>query len=89
VGDFDELGRLGLARHVDPEAVVVLAPDGVHCRGAFEADEPARHKLLDLVGDLYLHGGPPQGRMHAHRPGHSANAAAIARALEEGVLVRE
>jgi UDP-3-O-[3-hydroxymyristoyl] N-acetylglucosamine deacetylase len=89
VGDFDELGRLGLARHVDPEAVVVLAPDRVYCRGAFEADEPARHKLLDLVGDLYLHGGPARGRMHVRRPGHRANAAAIARALEEGILVRE
>jgi UDP-3-O-[3-hydroxymyristoyl] N-acetylglucosamine deacetylase len=89
VADFDELARLGLARHVDPDAVIVLAPDGVYCRGAFEADEPARHKLLDLVGDLYLHGGPPRGRVHAKRPGHSANAAAIARALEDGILVRD
>ena len=87
VADFDELARLSLARHVDPAAVVVLAPDAVHCTGAFEPDEPARHKLLDLVGDAYLYGGPPLGRLRAVRPGHTANHAAFARALAEGILV--
>jgi UDP-3-O-[3-hydroxymyristoyl] N-acetylglucosamine deacetylase len=89
VADFDELGRLALARHVDPDAVVVLSPDAVYCRGPFEADEPARHKLLDLLGDLYLYGGPPRGLVRAVRPGHTANAEAIRRAIDVGVLVRD
>jgi len=50
-------------------------------------DEAARHKLLDLIGDAYLHGGPPIGRVRAHRPGHAANHAAFARAKELGVIV--
>ena len=87
--DVEELVRRGLARHVDPDSVVVLAPDAVHHSGRpFRADEPARHKLLDLIGDLYLHGGPPLGRVLAVRPGHASNARAFRRALEEGVLVR-
>ena len=43
--------------------------------------EPARHKLLDLLGDLYLHGGPPLGRVRVTRPGHASNARALRRAL--------
>lgn len=86
--DIEDLVRQGLARHVDPTSVVVLAPEGVHCAGRpFVADEPARHKLLDLMGDLYLHGGPPVGRLHAVRPGHAANLAAIRRALDESIVL--
>ncbi len=85
--DVEELVRRGLARHVDPTAVVVIAPDAVHHAGRpFSADEPARHKLLDLLGDLYLHGGPPLGRVRAVRPGHASNARAIRRAIDEGIL---
>lgn len=36
-------------------------------------NEPARHKLLDLVGDLALIGRPILGRVIATRPGHSIN----------------
>ncbi len=36
-------------------------------------NEPARHKLLDLVGDLSLIGMPIVGRVVARRPGHLAN----------------
>ena len=36
-------------------------------------NEPARHKLLDVIGDLSLLGMPIKGRVTAHRPGHQAN----------------
>ena len=36
-------------------------------------DEPARHKMLDLMGDLALVGMPIQGHIMAARPGHKAN----------------
>jgi UDP-3-O-[3-hydroxymyristoyl] N-acetylglucosamine deacetylase len=87
--EIDELARRGLARHVDPTCVVVITPDAIlHAGRPFTADEPARHKLLDLMGDLYLHGGPAVGRFLASRPGHAANARAIGRAIEDGVLAR-
>jgi UDP-3-O-[3-hydroxymyristoyl] N-acetylglucosamine deacetylase/3-hydroxyacyl-[acyl-carrier-protein] dehydratase len=38
-------------------------------------NEPARHKLLDIVGDLALIGYPIKGRIIANRPGHSSNVA--------------
>ncbi|MDE6513105.1 MAG: bifunctional UDP-3-O-[3-hydroxymyristoyl] N-acetylglucosamine deacetylase/3-hydroxyacyl-ACP dehydratase [Muribaculaceae bacterium] len=36
-------------------------------------NEPARHKLLDVIGDLALIGRPLKGRIIATRPGHSIN----------------
>lgn len=38
-------------------------------------NEPARHKLLDIVGDLALVGRPIQGHFLAARPGHTTNVA--------------
>jgi UDP-3-O-[3-hydroxymyristoyl] N-acetylglucosamine deacetylase/3-hydroxyacyl-[acyl-carrier-protein] dehydratase len=38
-------------------------------------NEPARHKLLDVVGDLALIGYPVKARIIANRPGHSSNVA--------------
>jgi UDP-3-O-[3-hydroxymyristoyl] N-acetylglucosamine deacetylase len=88
--DLEELARSGLSRHVPPEAVVLIAPDSVHASGRpFRSDEPACHKLLDLVGDCYLWGGPPRGRLRAIRPGQRANALAFAQAIEQGVLSLE
>lgn len=36
-------------------------------------NEPARHKLLDVIGDLSLIGHPIKGRIVATKPGHAAN----------------
>lgn len=38
-------------------------------------NEPARHKLLDIVGDLALAGRPLKAQILAARPGHAANVA--------------
>jgi len=38
-------------------------------------NEPARHKLLDIVGDLALIGVPIKGHILAARPGHAGNIA--------------
>ncbi len=87
--EVDALVRAGQASHVDPESVVVLTPDAVLASGApFTADEPARHKLLDLIGDLFLYGGPLVGGVHAFRPGHRATHAILRQALERGIIAR-
>jgi UDP-3-O-[3-hydroxymyristoyl] N-acetylglucosamine deacetylase len=85
----EDLRRAGRARHVDPAAVMIFDAEGrvIPPGRPISEGELARHKLLDLVGDLYLYGGPPMGRIHAERPGHSATHAILARALREGVVV--
>jgi len=45
-------------------------------------NEPARHKLLDMVGDLALVGMPIRAHILAARPGHSGNVA-FARKIKE------
>jgi UDP-3-O-[3-hydroxymyristoyl] N-acetylglucosamine deacetylase len=84
------LRAAGRASEVDLDAVLVFDERGPlpGCRPP-GPDEPARHKLLDLVGDLALHGGPPLGLIEAALPGHGATHAIVARALAAGVLARE
>ena len=48
-------------------------------------DEPARHKLLDLLGDLALLGRPIQGRITAYKPGHKTNTTALKQLLASAI----
>lgn len=47
-------------------------------------NEPARHKLLDIMGDLALVGRPLKGRIIAVKPGHTINNV-LARKLRESM----
>lgn len=49
-------------------------------------NEPARHKLLDLIGDLYLLGFPLQAEIVANRPGHFANTS-FAKKIKEKMII--
>ncbi|MCA9643176.1 MAG: UDP-3-O-acyl-N-acetylglucosamine deacetylase [Myxococcales bacterium] len=87
--DHERLLAAGRARVVDPRSVMVLddagavMPPGGPMRGA----ELARHKLLDLLGDLYLCGGPLLGELTADHPGHGNNHR-LMRAAKEAQLIR-
>ncbi len=48
-------------------------------------NEPARHKLLDMVGDLALAGRPLKAQILAARPGHAANVA-FAKKLKKAMI---
>jgi UDP-3-O-acyl-N-acetylglucosamine deacetylase len=87
--EIDALRAAGRAAEVDPEAVIVFDAQGTigGCRPP-DPDEPAKHKLLDLVGDLALYGGPPLGEVDAFAPGHTATHAVAASALSLGILAR-
>jgi UDP-3-O-[3-hydroxymyristoyl] N-acetylglucosamine deacetylase/3-hydroxyacyl-[acyl-carrier-protein] dehydratase len=53
---------------------VILGSNGVlNDRKLRFKNEPARHKLLDLLGDLALVGAPMQAQILAARPGHASN----------------
>ena len=51
-------------------------------------NEPARHKLLDIVGDLTLVGRPIKAQILAARPGHAANVV-FAKKLRKYILKAE
>jgi len=48
-------------------------------------NEPARHKLLDIIGDLALAGRPLKAQILAARPGHAANVA-FAKKLKRAMI---
>lgn len=53
-----------------------VAPQGILNNAELRhQNEPARHKLLDMIGDLALVGVPLKGHIMAARPGHAANVA--------------
>lgn len=67
----DELDRL--ATFFNKPRVEVLKEGILNNLELHYANEPARHKLLDVVGDLTLVGTRFKGHIIANRPGHSAN----------------
>jgi UDP-3-O-[3-hydroxymyristoyl] N-acetylglucosamine deacetylase len=54
--------------------LITFTRDGAWLDGPLPADEPARHKVLDLLGDLALLGRPVIGSLVVTFPGHEFNA---------------
>ncbi|MBQ8939381.1 MAG: UDP-3-O-acyl-N-acetylglucosamine deacetylase [Paludibacteraceae bacterium] len=64
----DKLGQ----PHLDAKKLGYLSPLNY-------PNEPARHKLLDVIGDLSLLGLRLQGRVKAYKPGHTFNTQCVRR----------
>ncbi len=71
--EAERLLNRGLARHVSHRDLLVFGEDGPIDNVLRFDDECARHKLLDLVGDLALCGVALQGKIVAYRSGHAMN----------------
>jgi UDP-3-O-acyl-N-acetylglucosamine deacetylase len=64
--------KFGLFSRFTPRELLVVGADGQPIENAWRfANEPARHKLLDLIGDLALLGRPLQAEVVATRSGHA------------------
>ncbi len=84
VEEAELLLRKGLIRGTALDNTVVVAGPAVISRGGLRfKDEFARHKAADLLGDLFLAGGPPRARIKAFRPGHGINHRAARAIIEE------
>ncbi len=77
-----ELQRQGLGRGANYDNTLVIGKNGVINNKLRYQDEFIRHKILDLIGDLYLIGSPLKGHIIALRSGHSLNLK-IARKISE------
>ena len=82
VSDLDMLSRLGLAKGGSLENAVVIGEDGVLNGPLRFPDELVRHKILDLLGDLYLLGKPLVGTIIAHGAGHQLHLQLVHRIQE-------
>ncbi|MDD4888637.1 MAG: UDP-3-O-acyl-N-acetylglucosamine deacetylase [Phycisphaerae bacterium] len=77
-----EFRSRGMGAHLTPKDLLVFGPNGPIDNEARFANEPVRHKILDLVGDLALSGRPIAGRVVACKSGHSLNHALVRRLLQ-------
>ncbi|MCB0528655.1 MAG: bifunctional UDP-3-O-[3-hydroxymyristoyl] N-acetylglucosamine deacetylase/3-hydroxyacyl-ACP dehydratase [Saprospiraceae bacterium] len=62
-----------LARKMGKQSVKVDSEGVLNTVKLRFQNEPARHKLLDVIGDLALIGKPIRGKIVATKPGHTAN----------------
>lgn len=76
---LDHLRKVFNKEHVEVKGKGVLNNTALHFY-----NEPARHKLLDIIGDLALVGKPLKIHVLAARPGHAGNVA-FAKKIKESI----
>jgi len=72
--DVEEMLRHGLLRGATENSALVYGEKGLLNGSLRFPDEPVRHKIMDLIGDLYLLGAPLLAHVTAFRSGHIAHA---------------
>jgi UDP-3-O-[3-hydroxymyristoyl] N-acetylglucosamine deacetylase/3-hydroxyacyl-[acyl-carrier-protein] dehydratase len=75
--EAEMLRARGLGTHLQAGDVLVLDTTGPIGTDYRFANECVRHKVLDLIGDLYLLGCPIKGKIVAYKSGHSLNHALV------------
>lgn len=85
VSEFTKLAKMGLGSGGRLDNLILVDDERVINTTLRFPNEYARHKVLDLMGDLYLLGRPIHGHVTASKTGHSDNlqlVKAILRSLE-------
>ncbi len=81
--EIEDLRNRGYGASATYDTLLVFGADGPISNTLRWPDEAARHKTLDLVGDLCLAGCDLQGRIVAMQSGHVLNHRLIRRLLEQ------
>lgn len=71
--EAQQLWDRGMCKHLSPKDVLVIGDQGPIDNAYRFENEPVRHKIVDLLGDLYLVGCEVHGRFVAHKSGHDLN----------------
>ena len=80
--EAEYLRKMGLGKGASYENTLVIGAEGVIENELRWPDEFARHKAMDLLGDLFLLGADLRAHVTAYRSGHDANLRLV-RALRE------
>ncbi|MBP9144534.1 MAG: UDP-3-O-[3-hydroxymyristoyl] N-acetylglucosamine deacetylase [Thermoanaerobaculia bacterium] len=84
--DLKMMNELGLGSGGRLDNFILVGEDHVVNTELRFPDEFVRHKILDIIGDLYLLGYPIRGRVHAHLTGHRDNIALVRKLVAENRL---
>ena len=71
--EAEALKKMGYGKGANFENTLVMDKEGPINNSLRFSDEPVRHKVLDLIGDLYILGCALKGRIIAVRSGHKLN----------------
>jgi UDP-3-O-[3-hydroxymyristoyl] N-acetylglucosamine deacetylase len=82
VEEIRALERAGLGQGGKLTNFILIGESGIVNTELRFPEELARHKILDLVGDLYLLGRPLRAAVYARKTGHSQNVAMVRRLRE-------
>ncbi len=74
--------QAGIGRRTTEADLLIFGPDGPIGNELRYRDECARHKVLDMVGDLALLARDLAGHVVAHRSGHALNASLVRKLLQ-------
>lgn len=81
--EIDELRKRGLGQGASLENTIVVKNPPDPNQPLRFSDELVRHKVLDLLGDLFLLGADLKGRVVATKSGHAANRKLVGRLLDQ------
>ena len=84
LSDYEYIRKNNLAKGASLDNAIVL--DGfkvVNQDGLRYSDECVKHKILDVVGDLYLLGYPVIGAFEGYKSGHEMNRQLLVKLLQE------
>ncbi len=77
VKDMKAMASMGLASGGRLDNCILIDDEKIVNTELRFPDELARHKILDILGDLYLLGRPVRGKINARLTGHGANIALL------------
>jgi len=84
--DLKMMNELGLGSGGRLDNFILVGEDHVVNTELRFPDEFVRHKILDIIGDLYLLGHPLRGRVRAHLTGHRDNIALVRKLVAENAI---
>ena len=87
--EIDLLRSQGIGKGASYDNVLVIENDGSTSSELRFANEFVRHKMLDLIGDLYLVGKLPQAQVVALKSGHTLHAQLILSMVEKGLIQQQ
>ena len=80
--EAEALLAAGLGKGANTENTVVINNDGSVDGEVRFPDEPVRHKILDILGDLALAGAPIRAHVIAVKSGHELNASLVGKIID-------
>ncbi|MCK9595313.1 MAG: UDP-3-O-acyl-N-acetylglucosamine deacetylase [Candidatus Omnitrophica bacterium] len=87
--EVEALKKKGLGKGANYENALVVGKKGVINNELRFEDEFVRHKVLDLLGDLYILGQPLKGHIIALKSGHSLNLKLVKKIAQQRPQTRQ